>query len=57
MKQRLNTSIRLSSDTKKRLLSLKERSTECFDDVINRIIQDNFYYKTKLGEKSIIKRR
>jgi len=37
---KLTTTIKTSKRTKKRLLKYKIRRTECFDDIINRIIDE-----------------
>ncbi len=36
----LKTTIKVSKETKKRLLKFKSRDTECFDDIINRLLDE-----------------
>ena len=36
----LKSAIKVSENTKRRLLKFKTRDTECFDDIINRILDE-----------------
>lgn len=46
----LNSAIKVSKQTKRRLTKFKIRDTECFDDVINRLLdeKDIIEYNGKL---------
>lgn len=50
----LTTTIKVSEQTKKRLLKFKARDTECFDDIINRLLdeKDIVSYNDKVKSQS-----